>query len=270
MNTNYKEKYLKYKKKYSNLKKKHIIPQTAGSSSLNPTLPNFTDNEKRFTGATIIDLSKNNVSFKTIESRNPSVSPSKDYDIRPQGILTFQDNYFINNLRNVQVNTKGKTSTPGFNVKFVNSGIPLLDKHILMGFNIDQVEVNGVNQNVLKFKNMSIDFENNIYKWTDVHPMDDEVHNLAQFFKRIDGNVHLDVNYTLSNGHMIIYRSEYYSIPSSESYASRTALESTNQKMETFNESLQSLLQNNQNNQSMEEQITNLRQRVDNLEKLNK
>ena len=79
MNTNYREKYLKYKKKYSNLKKKHIVTQIAGSSSTNSTLPNFTDIEKKYTGATIINLSENNVFFKTIESRTPSVNPSKDY-----------------------------------------------------------------------------------------------------------------------------------------------------------------------------------------------
>ena len=65
----------------------------------------------------------------------------------------------------------------------------------------------------MKFKKYGIDFENNIYKWVNVHPNDEEVHNLAQYFKN-EGNVHSDVNYTLSNGHMIVYRSEYTSIPS--------------------------------------------------------
>ena len=197
------------------------------------------------------------------------MNPSRQYDIRPQAILTFQNTDFINNLKNLNVTPStpfslGKKIKPAFDIKFVNSNIPVLDKHILVGFHINEKEVDGVKQDVLEFKTMSIDFANNIYEWASVYPNDEEVNELAQYFMKIeDGYVHSEVNHNISTGHMIIYRSGHYSNPNSEGITSRVALHSTNQKVEEFNNSLQ----NNQNNQSMEEQVKELSKRVEKLEK---
>ena len=153
MNTNYKEKYLKYKKKYSHLKNKNIIPQNGGSSSItSPKLPTFTEQEKKHTGATIVNLSDNNVVLNVIRNKQPSMSPGRDYDEYDQGILTFQDTEFLNNLKDKFPHAlyyPGERKTEAFyNVKFVDTGIDLLDRNILVAFNIQEVEVEGVGHKV--------------------------------------------------------------------------------------------------------------------------